>query len=97
MVFFSSGRFDLRFIIQTIDNLYKAFCSGTDCLINKIEETDFVYEKMCLLQEFKEKVDYLVLYQGGEKLIKDDICTLCEQPIESKEKVQYCDFLLYAS
>lgn len=74
-------------LIQTIDNLYKAFCSGTDCLINKIKETDFVYEKMCLLQEFKEKVDYLVLYQGGKKLIKDDICPLCEQPIESKESL----------
>lgn len=74
-------------LIQKVEDVYKSFCCGSNNLINVITETKLIYEKKLLSQKFDEEIDYITLYEHGRKLLKSDICPLCEQKIEDKDKL----------
>lgn len=74
-------------LIQRISDLYRSFCCGANSLLNQISTTKLICEKMLLSQEFKEKIDYIVLYEQGKKLLKTNICPLCEQTLDDKERL----------
>ena len=74
-------------LIQRISDVYRSFCCGANSLLNQISTTKLICEKMLLSQEFKEKMDYIVLYEQGKKLLKTNICPLCEQTLDDKERL----------
>lgn len=76
---------EISTLIQKIDSIYKSFCCGANSLVNQLNETKLVYEKMLLSQKFQEDIDYITLYEQGQKLLKSNICPLCEQKIDDKE------------
>lgn len=76
---------EISTLIQKMDSIYKSFCCGANSLVNQLNETKLVYEKMLLSQKFQEDIDYITLYEQGQKLLKSNICPLCEQKIDDKE------------
>lgn len=74
-------------MLQKIEDIYKSFCVGANSLINQIKEAKLQYEKVSLSKQYEDDINSIMLYEQGQILLKSDICPLCGQEIESKDKL----------
>lgn len=65
---------EITALIQRIEDIYKLFCVGSNSLISQIKETKLIYEKVQLSKEYEEQLNYIILYEQGQKLLKSNTC-----------------------
>lgn len=78
---------EVSFLIQKIEDIYRTFYDGAHCLDAQIMTAKLVLEKVLLSKEYEEQISSIRLYEEGQKLLKDDICPLCGQEIDNREKL----------
>lgn len=74
-------------LIQKISDIANLYHKSEDNLINQIKKTKSAYVNMLLNKEFEECLELIKLYEQGKKLVKSNVCPLCGQDIEDKDKL----------
>lgn len=74
-------------LIQRIGDIVNVFDSGKDSLYGQIKQVNSFCDQISLIEDYNKEVQSIILFEYGKKLITENACPLCGQPIVDKDEL----------
>lgn len=71
--------------IQRMEDIVNIFETGNDSLYLQIKEANSYCDQINLLKDYNKEVQSIILFEQGKKLVTENSCPLCGQPITDKD------------